>query len=516
MRFTLKFFISAFLIGILFLFLVSKPSNAQSTNPYSSPNTNPDVPRNLHTYAQSVVLEVLAAFSCQLTGVDPLGPNSKCLGFDVKTRKIGYVESNGGALGGMGSLIGMTYNIPVHTSDYTSYLASNFGLVKKSYAQSPGYTGLQPLVNVWKIFRDFTYLLFVFIFIVIGLAIMLRVKIDPRTVMTIQNQIPKIIIGLVLVTLSFAIAGLLIDFMWIVTYLIIGIFSQVVGANGAPIIGSTAVSGLANNPIIYFHDVGLTLFGTIWNASGEIGNIVSNLVLQALDSVIPNLDVKWYYWIFPPVGASMTLVNHLGEGLSKTLGGIVTFVSFIIIPIVLFVALFRLWFTLLQSFVMILINVIFSPIWILAGLIPNKQTGFGGWLKSMLANLSVFPVVVLMFVLARVFDTLIGESSQQFVPPLVGSNNSIDGLRAMLAIGIILLTPNVVNMTKAAFKSPKFDFSSLGGVVGAGVAVPVNTIKNIGSTIAGSREYRIKNFEEGQVKYGKVGSARSFFTRMLR
>ncbi|EKD86512.1 MAG: hypothetical protein ACD_37C00263G0002, partial [uncultured bacterium] len=53
-------------------------------------------------------------------------------------------------------------------------------------------------------------------------------------------------------------------------------------------------------------------------------------------------------------------------------------------------------------------------------------------------------------------------------------------------------------------------------VVGAGVAIPVNTVKNIGSTIAGSREYRVKNFEEGQVKYGKVGSARSFFTRMFR
>ena len=70
---------------LLFAFFFLKPVHAQSTNPYSLPNTNPDVPRNLHTYSQNVVLEVLAAFSCQLTGIDPLGPNSKCLGYDLKT-----------------------------------------------------------------------------------------------------------------------------------------------------------------------------------------------------------------------------------------------------------------------------------------------------------------------------------------------------------------------------------------------------------------------------------------------
>ena len=44
--------------------------------------------------------------------------------------------------------------------------------------------------------------------------------------MTIQNQIPKIIISLILVTFSFAIAGFLIDLMWVSIYVVINLMSQ--------------------------------------------------------------------------------------------------------------------------------------------------------------------------------------------------------------------------------------------------------------------------------------------------
>jgi len=469
----LSVFISSFLFLFLVLFLASPKSFAQ----YSLPTNNPDVPKNLHTLTQNVFLEVIAAFSCQLTGIDPLSPNSKCLGLDTATGKIGYVDNNGGALGGVASLIGATYNIPVHSSDFTGYLASNFGLVKKAYAQSPGYTGLQPLVKVWVIFRNFAYILFVLVFVVIGMAIMFRIKIDPRTVMTIQNQIPKLIIGLVLVTLSFAIAGLLIDLMWIIIYLIISIFSQVIGTNGKPIMdASSVISGLSHSPLQYFHDVGFDL-GTIWRASGEIGALVTTIIKDALDAVSSGIPtwLKVVSWLVPPAGALLTI----GDPISKAAGGIVQLICFLIIPLVLFFALFRLWFTLLQAFVMVLINVIFAPLWILAGLLPNKQTGFGGWIKSMLANLSVFPVVVLMFVIARIFDGVIAEGgSTQFVPPLTGGTD-INSLRALLAIGIILLTPNVVNMTKAAFKSPNMNLGALAKPIRSAAAVPTSAMKDI-------------------------------------
>ena len=127
---------------------------------------------------------------------------------------------------------------------------------------------------------------------------------------------------------------------------------------------------------------------------------------------------------------------------------------------------------------LILINVIFAPFWILAGLLPSKQTGFGGWIKSMLANISVFPVVVLMFVLGKIFIETIG-SSTQFVPPLLGDTLSKDVIKAIIALGVILLTPNVANMTKAAFKSPNMNLGVMFKPVGAAT-------RSVGQTVSKS------------------------------
>src|SRR3989344_2879241 len=154
MRLRLPFSLLFGALCATFLFLVFiSPSFAQEvapspvptgteTNPVpngtglTTPQTNPDVPQNLHTYTQSVVIELLSAFTCQLAGVDPINPSSKCLGIDQTTGKIGFVENGGGLLGGMGSLIAATYNIPFSSTDYLAYLGENFGLTKKAYAQA--------------------------------------------------------------------------------------------------------------------------------------------------------------------------------------------------------------------------------------------------------------------------------------------------------------------------------------------------------------------------------------------
>ena len=62
-----------------------------------------------------------------------------------------------------------------------------------------------------KAFRNFAYVLITLLFIIMGLMIMFRVKIDPRTVVSFQSALPKIIMALILVTFSYAIVGLLID-----------------------------------------------------------------------------------------------------------------------------------------------------------------------------------------------------------------------------------------------------------------------------------------------------------------
>jgi hypothetical protein len=138
-------------------------------------------------------------------------------------------------------------------------------------------------------------MLFIIIFLVIGMAIMLRVRIDPRTVMTIQNQIPKIIIGVVMVTFSFAIAGFLIDMMWTSMYVSYGILSTVPGPNGAKYVdisGLTPQDMQATTPIGLVNSNNyhvLTVGGT---QSSGVAGIANQLAVTLKDTVRTSLGVR--------------------------------------------------------------------------------------------------------------------------------------------------------------------------------------------------------------------------------
>jgi hypothetical protein len=73
----------------------------------------------------------------------------------------------------------------------------------------------------------------------------------------------------------------------------------------------------------------------------------------------------------------------------------------------------------------------------------------------MVANLAVFPAVVAMFIVARVFlaNDQINNPSTSFVPPLVGNPNINDNIGILIAFGIILITPSILEIIKAALKA---------------------------------------------------------------
>lgn len=206
---------------------ISKPIEPTPAN-YNNPNLAPEVKPGLHAYSQSVIIETASAFVCMLGGVDPIAKDHKCLTV-TQDGKIGYAKDNQN----MGinrffanSLVMLYQNMPAHTSDYIAYLGNNFNPmgVKHAYAAYSGFDKLFPIQDIWVVIRNFAYLLMVIAFMFVGTAIMFRVKIDPRTVMTIENQLPKLIIGLVAITFSFVIAGIMIDLMNILINLMYNVF----------------------------------------------------------------------------------------------------------------------------------------------------------------------------------------------------------------------------------------------------------------------------------------------------
>jgi len=80
--------------------------------------------QNLHTWTQNVLLEVVSATICQITGSDPINPSQQCLGVDTKTKQIGFVNNGGGLIGVTQNMIGMLYeNPPAQSGQYFKYLA---------------------------------------------------------------------------------------------------------------------------------------------------------------------------------------------------------------------------------------------------------------------------------------------------------------------------------------------------------------------------------------------------------
>lgn len=482
MRFSARAIVCSFLfLTILVLVspaLFSRTVLAQGT--YSSTdNINSDVVQNQHTRSQILLIETMNAFACQIVGIDLIDPAKGCLGINPQTGKIGYVKPQdaqgrivlGGAMGSMTGMMAQLYNPPASSTNYISYMEGNFGLVKSANAQVSSGEGFSRFTNLLDLFvftRNLAYLLLIIFFIVIGLAIMLRVHIDPRTVMTVQNQIPKIIIAIITITFSYAIVGLLIDAMWVTTYFTINAATKDKDcANpGGQTLNQAVTNSLLDNPIAFVTNIfgdntgclgrfdGIT--GLSKNVATTFGDAVSRTVLATLfgaDESLP--DCGWRQALTFSLG---DCVKVSGFGVMKF---IISFAAFFIILIALLIALMKTWFMLIKAYIKVIINVIIAPLWIVMGLMPGSSLGFGSWFKNTLAHLAVFPATALMLVMARVLASNIPASNPQdtvFLPPLIGNPNIPDNVNWLLAAGFIFMTPDMVNTLRDALKQPPSKF----------------------------------------------------------
>lgn len=491
------------------------PPSSNQTNLYS--DVNPNVPHNLHTLTQSTVIELLSTAICIASGRDPLNPQGSCLGVDPKSGKIGYSQNQGGIAPVMGSLIGSTINIPISSADYASYAMDNFGITK-TYAQTTtnttglGFDRLHPLVSVWARFRDVSYLVFVIGFTIIGLAIVFRVKIDARTVMTIQNQIPKIVMALIMVTFSYAIAGFLIDMMYVVTYLFIITFTSLtpthvdVNANVFSVLNRAFQPSIHNNELLRVgggglgagsiaYDVGTSgIMNLSLTISRQVITVFTSITTDFLSSTMAALfkipftpfnalDLGCEVWgntvgaVFGGIGN----ITHLSDipvigGLfgspdcnfaqsffEGTIAFIFGAIAFLVVLIAILYTLFRVWFTLIKSFAYILIDAMLGPLWITAGIFPGSKLNFSSWIRHLMGHLSVFPMTFGIILLGKtIMDGIASGQGQLFSPPLIGDalgGNST--IAAFVGFGFIISIPNILDKTRKTIGAIDFGLTDL-------------------------------------------------------
>ncbi len=363
--------------------------------------------------------------------------NAVCqLASPEECKAAGYTYE-GSAIGMLDRNILAMYQNPVANPDmFIADIGNNMGIISPAYAQQAngiGFSGLSPLLGIWKGFRNVAYAFLILIMVVIGFMIMLRHRLDPRTVITIQNALPGVVISLILVTFSYAIAGLLIDLM----YLIIGIFYVVINGTGG--------NGIADLKV-----VSQTSFPGVFSTMMDIG-------LESLGDVI---GILW--------GAAKSTTGAIGGGTTGAVGIAALYFSelnpFVIggeiliaaLPILIVMlgvlfAMLRVWFMLLSAYIQVLISVLFAPLQIMLGAIPGNS-GFGSWARGLAANLSVFAVTAILLELGVLISFMLNKATNLWTPPGV-SGAAGGNLAGLIGLGIALVIPSIAGAVKESFQA---------------------------------------------------------------
>ena len=339
-------------------------------------------------------------------------------------KELGY-----GVLGDINSGIVALYNPPASTRTYVADVMKSAKIIPEAQAQGLGFSALDPILETWKSFRNLAYLFFVVIFLIIGFMIMFRTKVGQAAI-TAQQAIPSVIVAMLAVTFSYAIAGFMIDIMYVAMYVLASYFTE----------GSKIISGNI------FSLVGLMFQGT--------GAATQNAIEQFMESAL-----------------NISMVNYVGQAVSW----LSSLMGTVIIGIAILFATFKVFFELVKTYVSVLIQIIFSPIILMLGAFPGKNT-FGKWLKNLAGNLILWPVVLLCVLVQRMLtapirslnwtgneDLIDSTFGGGFMPPFLVGQGQGNIIPVILGIGILLVIPEIMQQVKKSMGVEEGIFGQLAG-----------------------------------------------------
>ncbi|KKR73150.1 MAG: hypothetical protein UU16_C0029G0005 [Candidatus Woesebacteria bacterium GW2011_GWA2_40_7] len=395
---------------------------------------------------------------------------------------------------------------------YVKEKVQNYSLVPTAKAQTVGFgfnTALSPVQDMWRASRDISFGLFVLVAIIFAFMIMFRVKLSPQVVISVQSALPKIITALVLVTFSYAIAGFLVDLM----YVFYGLMS---------IAGKGYLSGNVSTTAVF----NFLVQGKVAGAElGVFGLVIFYLIVFPL--VLGIVLVLTFGALISILATAFLVI-----GLVSPIGiFIIVFMAFIILVVVLIAiwhAIKTFW-AILKAYANLMLLTIFAPLQIVSGvLVPSL--GFGAWLKSFISNLSVFIVTSVLFLFAFIFllmamatvgDTqslgvaistfLFGSYLTQHVvssqswPPLIGSSGALGLLFVGVSFVLFTLIPKATEVIQGLLSGRPFAYGTAIGEAFGPISGPAGTVgKMVGGTAQGTAmNYGVNRSIEQVVAYNK-------------
>lgn len=307
------------------------------------------------------------------------------------------------------------------------------------YAQESGYSYLTAvnIADIWQTTRMIAYSLFVIALIIAGFMIMFRQKIGGQVSVTVFNTIPKVIMGLILVTFSFAIVGLVMDF----GALLIRVISEFLVPNGEALVVS--------NPF--------SLLQGLLSGNESFGAIKQVFGVSALTSIVTGgLGLLALATPAAPIGGALLGMSIVSMILALVILGIVTWAS-----IKVFVALLKAW-------VGIIVDTIMGPLFLAIAVIPGRSNVGSDWFRRIVKNVLTF---VGVFFLLNLGGLLAAQNVQFFFPAgLAGGEMDTTTNSAVLTFMMNSFIPLFLFFT--ASEVPKFldDFLPTNGGKGASAA----------------------------------------------
>lgn len=402
----------------------------------------------------------------------------------------------GGVVGSVNNLIAATFSPPASGVEYIAQMKNSF-LGKPAYAQQGvGFVGLQPLLDIWRTFRNIVYIFSSLILIAIGFMIILRIKISPQATITIQNALPRLFMTLILVTFSYAIAGLVIDLLNLIQAIAIAAIFQ---ARGITNLNENLFSGALQN-------IGI--------ASSNYRSLNNFDLVSSFYLMIRNSGVEYLALIGAVIGGvvgaiagtALPVVGNILLGLKGAAigAGIVT----LIFSIIIVFFLFKFFFGLIKCYVAAIVKIILAPLEIGLGAFPNSKMGFSSWIIDLVANLSVFPISLIFLIILNVIVESIKYSGATIWTPQILSAGA--GLVPFfIGMGGLLMVSKLPELIPQAIFQLKP--SPWGSAVGEGLGnMPI--IAPITKNIRGGLE-RYAQEEVGKQAEERISQATNWFAK---
>jgi hypothetical protein len=327
----------------------------------------------------------------------------------------------------MATLYTSTPNIDVYAHLAEEWVPGYDRVNSGVYAQESGYEELMSsgIVDIWANMRNVSYIFFILIMLLAGFMIMFRHKIGGQTLVTLGNALPNVIVSLILVTFSFAIAGIIIDLGGVLMVVI----QDILGLNEY-----VSTHNLWSLMEVFFHGTGRVLGFSVGGGAALAATIIG--IVGVLSTA--GGPAGWFV---------------LGGA------GIVTLAIILLIAGVVFVGSVVVLITLVKAYIGILLNVILAPIQLALGSIPGNQEMIKTWFNGLLRNVMVFPVVFFLvnlpLAIADSVDLNLGFPEKLVYVDSISDANGMDGLAALfiflIQIFIFFYAARVPKFLEAVF-----------------------------------------------------------------